>query len=180
MVMSNKYDEYLETHKENVYKAFKWLSEKLPEELFSSEIKETVEHQCHLGHDASKSDIEEYDSYDKYFNSGRSYDVVQNFQYAWLHHLHNNPHHWQYWVLINDDKDSGEKCLEIPDNYIIEMICDWWSFSWINGNLYEIFDWYDKGKEYRKINSNSLKKIENILSFIKEALDNNEISHDII
>lgn len=176
--MSIIYDRYLKIHKENVYNAFKWLSDRLPENLFNPEIKEMVEYQCHLCHDASKSDIEEYDAYDKYFNSSRSYYVVQNFQYAWLHHLHNNPHHWQYWVLINDDKDSGENLLEIPDNYIIEMICDWWSFSWTNGNLYEIFDWYDKGKEYRKINSNSLKKIEEILAFIKLELDNENGGND--
>ncbi len=172
--MSVKYDEYLETHKENVLNAFKWLRDNLPENLFPSEIKEGVGLSL-ISHDASKSSIEEYDAYDRYFNSSRSYEVTENFQYAWLHHLHHNPHHWQYWVLINDDKDSGEKCLEIPDNYIIEMISDWWSFSWTNGNLYEIFDWYNNGKDYRKINELSLKKIETILSFIKDKLEKEKV-----
>ena len=36
-----------------------------------------------------------------------------------------------------------ETILEMPYDYIIEMICDWWSFSWQSGNLYEIFKWYE-------------------------------------
>lgn len=169
--MSKKYDEYLKTHKENVFNAFQWLRDKLPEELFPSDLKGIVEYQCKYSHDKSKNDIEEYEAYDNYFYSGRSYQVVQDFDQAWLHHIHNNLHHWQYWVLINDDENLGEKLLEIPYNYIIEMICDWWSFSWVAGNLYEIFDWYEKQKEYIKINPDSLVKIEKILDFIKSELD---------
>nr|DAE02562.1 MAG TPA: hypothetical protein [Siphoviridae sp. ctmYS12] len=30
--------------------------------------------------------------------------------------------------------------MDMPYNYIIEMICDWWAFSWNKGNLQEIFN----------------------------------------
>lgn len=41
-----------------------------------------------------------------------SYEVVENFNRAWLLHIHRNPHHWQHWVLINDDPELGETVLE--------------------------------------------------------------------
>lgn len=168
--MSVIYDEYLEEHRYNVYKAFEWLRDNyiLKNIRDSENLINDIEYLVKFNHDRSKNDIEEYDAYDKYFNSSRSYEVVNDFNYAWNHHLHHNPHHWQYWVLINDDKDSGEKCLEIPDKYLFEMICDWWSFSLKNGNPLEILDWYEKGKDYRKIHPDSLKKIEDVLDFIKK------------
>ena len=50
------------------------------------------------------------------------------------------------------------------------MICDWWSFSWIKGDLYEIFEWYNRHKNYMKINHNSKEEIEDILGKIYEKL----------
>ena len=59
----------------------------------------------------------------------------------------------------------------MPYNYIIEMICDWWAFSWNSGNLNEIFDWYDEHKNYMKLSDATRKTVENILSKIKEKLE---------
>ena len=61
--------------------------------------------------------------------------------------------------------------LDMPYNYIIEMICDWWAFSWNKGNLYEIFSWYDAHKAYMKLSDNTRKTVEDILGKIKDKLD---------
>ena len=170
--MSAKYDEYILEHKNNVTKAFDWLAKNCPEIFPDEGIKSLVEWQCISAHDQSKYDKDEYDAYDRYFyGNNRSYEVVQDFDLAWLKHIHKNPHHWQYWILVNDDSGLGVKYLEIPLNYIIEMICDWWSFSWKSGNLYEIFDWYAKHRDGMKINADSQKKIEEILNLIRTKLD---------
>ena len=170
--MSAKYDEYILEHKSNVTKAFDWLAKKCPEIFPDEGIKSLVEWQCISAHDQSKYDKDEYDAYDRYFyGNNRSYEVVQDFDLAWLKHIHKNPHHWQYWILVNDESELGIKYLEIPLNYIIEMICDWWSFSWKSGNLYEIFDWYAKHRDGMKINADSQKKIEEILNLIRTKLD---------
>ena len=95
---------------------------------------------------------------------------MQDFNYAWLQHIHRNPHHWQYWVLINDDPDLGEIILDMPDVYIIEMICDWWSFSWSKGDLTEIFKWYEERKEYIKLSEKTRRVVENILNMMKDKL----------
>ena len=110
----------------------------------------------------------------KYFYGGnRSYEVRNEFDKAWLHHIHNNPHHWQYWVLLKDDGDIG--VLDMPTNYIIEMICDWWSFSWNDGDLFEIFNWYGTNKDIIKLSAWTKITVENILNIMKTILEvNNE------
>lgn len=95
--MSYEYDIYLEQHKANVIKGFNFLRENFPDLTYF----DNVVHQVYFGHDASKSDSEEYRAYDAYFYGGnRSYQVVQDFNKAWLRHIRLNPHHWQHWVLI--------------------------------------------------------------------------------
>lgn len=166
--MSREYDNYLEQHKGNVRKGFEWFQENLPGVI--ENIPDVEWHLC-FNHDNSKTEPDEYDAYDKYFyGKNRSYQVVQDFNYAWLRHIHRNPHHWQYWVLINDDPDLGEIILDMPDIYIIEMICDWWSFSWSKGDLTEIFKWYEERKEHIKLSEKTRRIVENILNMMKEKL----------
>ena len=54
--------------------------------------------------------------------------------------------------------------------YIIEMICDWWSFSWKKGELLEIFDWYDSHLPNMKLSELTQNKVETILNRIHETL----------
>ena len=172
--MSKEYDEYIKEHRENVLKGFLWLEENLPEVLPSEDADNEYglcRYQCEFSHDNSKFSKEEYDAYDKYFyGKNKSYEVVENFNRAWLHHIHNNPHHWQHWVLINDDPDKGEIILDMPDVYIIEMICDWWSFSWKKGDLKEIFKWYDEHRKYMKLSDYTRRKVESILSAMQDKI----------
>lgn len=167
--MSYEYDRYLAQHKSNVQKGYRWIAENLPDLFYDG-----IDYDWQIGfcHDTSKSTPDEYDAYDAYFyGNNKSYAVVQAFNYAWLHHIHNNPHHWQFWILINDDPDEGMVIMDMPYNYIIEMICDWWAFSWVSGNLSEIFNWYDQHKDYMKLSDQTRKTVEDILSKIKEKLD---------
>ena len=168
--MSQIYDDYIKDHKENVFKAFQWLEENIPGVLSADEIKNAARHQCEFEHDQSKYSEEEYDAYDNYFYGNRSYAVVQEFNKAWLHHIHNNPHHWQHWVLINDDPDEGEKILDMPYQYIIEMVCDWMSFSIAKGNLNELFSWYDEHKKHMKLSDYTRNRVEIILLEIRNKL----------
>lgn len=178
--MSKEYDLYLNEHKENVIRGFRWLQEHMPEKigwLNGTPYNVDLEHQICFGHDSSKDNLDEYEAYDRYFygNNGlsdKSFESVINFNYAWNLHIHRNPHHWQYWVLISDDPENGIKTLDMPRQYIIEMICDWWSFSWKTGNLFEIFDWYEKRKNYIQLSSSTRKYLEDILNSMKGILKN--------
>ena len=172
--MSVEYDLYLKEHRGNVEKAYRWLQENLPDLIPTSNLCD-IEHQMCFDHDASKNKPDEYRAYDAYFyGNNRSYQVVQDFNYAWLLHIHRNPHHWQYWVLICDDPDKGESILDMPYVYILEMICDWLSFSLSKGDLTEIFKWYDDHKDYMKLSEKTRKTVEDILDRIREKLESKE------
>ncbi len=169
--MSREYDLYLQEHKENVAKGLEWIHENLPKVLEGCNYG-ALEQQIRYHHDASKSELDEYVAYDRYFYGGnRSYQVVQDFNMAWLLHLHRNPHHWQYWTLICDEPGEGMIMLDMPYNYIMEMICDWWAFSWAKGDLREMFKWYDEHKDYMKLSEKTRKAVNNILQAISDKLD---------
>lgn len=150
-------------------------------------------------HDQSKYTPEEYEAYDQYFyqNGKNSAEGKLKFDFALLHHVRNNPHHWQYWVLIDDDGfddiDGHQvKALDMPDIYIVEMIADWWSFSYNNylealsdddvdrveayKHLYEVFDWYNDHKDKDSIifSTNTRNKVERFLDALKYTLDANQ------
>lgn len=177
--MSKEYDEYLENHRSCVLQAYDFL---VDNGIFEND---PTQRYYILKHDKSKYGEAEYDAYDRYFyedndHSTRMDETEDDFLYAFLHHIHNNPHHWQYWVLINDSEDGGEDdYLEIPQTYVIEMICDWWSFSWSRYNenhntqeLYSIFDWYRDNKNNIKMNVATRGYLEDMLNSIFSLLSN--------
>lgn len=167
--MSREYDNYIQQHKDNVVKGYEWMKVHIPEKLPGgfTDACDSI-----LSHDKSKYESDEYFAYDKYFyGNNRSYQVCQDFNYAWLFHLHKNPHHWQHWVLICDDPENGEIIMDMPIQYIIEMICDWWAFSWSKGDLHEIFKWYEERKKYIKLSDKTRKTVEGILGAIESELN---------
>lgn len=170
--MSLQYDEYLKEHIQNVTNGLRWIADNLDLKklgIFESDISAALENAGE--HDRSKYDVIEYRAYDDYFYGGnKSHAVKTAFDQAWLHHQHVNPHHWQYWVLINDD-DGVNKALPMPEDYILEMIADWWSFSWREGNLMEIFDWYDKHRNVILFEEETRKTVEKILAEMRKVLE---------
>ena len=98
--MGLEYDKYLTEHVQNVQKCIDWMYNKniIPDNMYNIDLA--------LDHDKSKWSQEEYVAYDDYFygNTNKTKEEIDNaFDYAWLHHIHNNPHHWQYWVLQGDE-----------------------------------------------------------------------------
>ena len=165
--MSAKYNEYISEHIDNVKKAYFWLKDHAIIDFKEDEA--DFLKQLNI-HDLSKYGEKEYDAYDKYFYGTKTKEVEKEFNYAWLHHIHNNPHHWQYWLLYEDSTKKPIP-LEIPYEYLIEMILDWWSFSWKQGNLYEIQDWYNNHKSIIIMNENSKNLTEKIIRSIIDKLD---------
>ena len=168
--MSLKYNDYLKDHISAVQQGLDWLDMNLI--LDKEAILDAQERLNTIGHDASKYTSEEYEAYDDYFyGSNQTAKVKEAFDYAWLHHIHNNPHHWQYWLLVNDDEEDGTKALKMPLSYVYEMIADWWSFSWRQGNLMEIFDWYKKHQKRMILHKETRAVVEDILSRMQEILE---------
>lgn len=165
--MSEAYDIYLKNHISNVRKSFDWLKDHNIITLDQyKEASYTI-----LNHDSSKRYPDEYSAYDEWFYGDKEkVDILDDFNRAWLNHIHRNPHHWQHWILINDD-DGVNAPIKMDEKYAIEMICDWWSFSWANDNLYGIFDWYKKHYNLMILHPETRKFVEDILDKIYITLD---------
>ena len=185
---NDKYEEYLTDHIANVKKGYEWLKENLPDLVSEDNYFDETAYYGELDdiiatHDHSKYtkipdrdeyyDLRcEYDAYADYFYGPEKTDEVkQAFDRAWLAHIHANPHHWQHWLLQNDDPDIGLRVLDMPYVFIIECICDWWSFSWKENNLGEIFNWYEKNKAGIILSAKTRRTIESILDELKKKLE---------
>lgn len=68
-----------------------------------------------------ESDIKKGRDETGYYKAGDTGDVI--FDFAWLLHQKRNKHHWQWWILPEDD--GGTKVFSIPDKYRKEMLADW-------------------------------------------------------
>lgn len=160
------YKKYIIEHKERVKQFADWLKKNLPElfedidvDVFDDLIKE---------HDESKFSEEEFEAYAQKFYgkqdiNGKPLEYVPGFDEAWKHHWTNNEHHPEFWL--------GE---DMPYIYILEMICDWGSFSIKSGNMRELSDfYYNKAKDDEEKNLSDATKeiIEEILTKIDSVLD---------
>lgn len=182
---NNKYEEYLTAHIANVKKGYEWLKENMPEVISEDNYVDETAYYGDLDEIIAKHDHSkynripdrdeyyelrcEYDAYADYFYGEKTPEVCSAFDRAWLAHIHANPHHWQHWMLQNDE--DGLKLLDMPYVFIIEMLMDWWSFSWSKQNLSEIFNWYEKNKKGILLSDKTRSTLEHILDELKNKLE---------
>lgn len=154
-----QYHDYLKEHISNVQKGYDYLKKNLPDIFSDLEIPMDEMDEQIKEHDKSKWSEDEYEPYAEHFygkNKGKDNDP--EFEIAWEHHYNNNPHHPEFW--------SGK---DMPLSCIIEMICDWWSFSWKKGDLFEIFKYYN-GEDKPQLSDATKSKVEEILRELKNNL----------
>ncbi|MCM3361236.1 DUF5662 family protein [Niallia sp. MER TA 168] len=80
-----------------------------------------------ITHDLSKFKPKEFFPYSKkFFYKGKNNAEDElKWKYAWLNHQHQNKHHWEYWVI----DPNNNQAVPMPRKYLMEMVCDWRSFS---------------------------------------------------
>lgn len=162
---TSAYDKYLKEHIGNVQHAYMLL---VDNGIFEQD--DSIQNQI-KNHDKSKYEPEEYNAYGEYFYGSKknvAHKDDKDFKYAWLHHQHNNPHHWQHWLLKEDESEQLE-ALDMPDNYIQEMICDWMAFSIAKKDIRELFKWYENNKSKQILSVATKTKVEKYLDKIKAA-----------
>jgi hypothetical protein len=99
-------------------------------------------------HDWSKFTLSEFPQYARAFQGDYSESPVDksrteaDFQRAWLHHIHHNPHHWQYWIYKSSG--SGNVIFNMPETYVREMIADWMGASRAYTGSFDMCEWLDK------------------------------------
>jgi hypothetical protein len=157
-----EYKKYIEEHKDRVRQFAEWLRGELPE-IFDGidfdDFNELIQE-----HDESKFSEEEFEAYAQHFygaNKNKKNDF--EFEDAWKHHWTHNEHHPEFWL--------GE---DMPLIYILEMLCDWGSFSIASGDFGELSKfYYDKAKddEEKNLSENTKAIIEEILDKINSVLN---------
>lgn len=116
-----------------------------------------------LIHDNSKFSISEYLQYKKYFSvDDPDEKTKKEFDLAWLHHIIKNKHHWNHWVIIDDE---GLKPLEMPEVYIKEMVADYKGFGYTYNGFDDSLQYYKLNKNKMLLHPNTRKKLEYYLGY---------------
>lgn len=159
-----EYKKYIENHKNNLKQFADWLEENLPELFDNIDLDDF--HEIIEEHDESKFSEEEFEPYaKKWHGEGKNnkdyYDPA--YEEAWEHHWLTNEHHPEHWL--------GE---DMPYIYILEMLCDWGSFSIEKKDFQELIDYYyneAKDDEEKNLSDNTKVIIEEILDKIKSVIE---------
>lgn len=108
-----------------------------------------------LVHDLSKFRPSEWFPYTNYFYGSNVFDLGSvgykhkfdllevEFNYAWNAHQKRNSHHWQYYVLSEDEGKTV--VLEMPLADRQEMIADWRGAGKAQGKPF-VWEWYEANK----------------------------------
>ena len=167
----HEYMSYLNSHIQAVNKAWNYIRPKIYNDSQFNEYIAEADFNIHH-HDESKYDKEEFESYLNYFYPYNKSKDEKEFNYAWLRHQNLNKHHWQYWCLINDDGGKIEP-LDIPVEYVIEMVCDWASFQFMYQNKY-VIDWYEDNKDNIILSDKSRKLVEKLVYLFEIEKEDSE------
>ena len=116
-----------------------------------------------ITHDLSKFLPSEFFPYAEKFFSGdyayKYFEVIDNFNIAWLYHQKRNKHHWNYWV------DSCGRALPMPRKYVMQMLADWRAMGRQHGDTAAEF--YEKNLEKIKLHPITRETVERILKVMK-------------
>lgn len=152
-----------------------------------------------LKHDASKFRPSEWFPYANYFygpngdkvrkarkEAGGYYKPYktgdEKFNFAWLLHQKRNDHHWQWWILPEDD--GGFIAMPMKEKALREMICDWRGAGRAQGYGDNTPPWYKRNKVNMIMHDDTRKEVERRLVSIygieamKEALSYDESEYN--
>lgn len=119
-----------------------------------------------IDHDRSKFSIEEFPYYARQFHGDKG--DPDGFAGAWLHHIHNNPHHWQHYMFPDGFTPKGSNVengvVEMPYHFALEMIADWMGASYAYTGSWDMTDWLWKNIPKIILHSNTAE-------YVRETLD---------
>lgn len=122
-------------------------------------------------HDWSKFSPVEFINYSRYKYGIKSID---GWAKAWLHHLHHNPHHPEYWLLSwrgDPDYYSGfgksvapfVTALPMPETYVREMVADMMATSKEISGSYDTTVWLDENRAKMQLHDETIVKLNDVM-----------------
>lgn len=165
-----KYKEYIANHVTKVHNRFLTYGRELCDVCGADY--DTVRNNISI-HDNSKFSEQEFFAYTNKFYPNREYtevekkEVEKEFNLAWLHHIHNNPHHPEHWILTGT-KSGIDEVFEMPPEFIVEMILDWDAFKKEDGTngAYEYY-FKNNNKKQGLLHPNTREILEKGLQVVK-------------
>ena len=94
--------------------------------------------------------------------------VKDRFNVAWLLHQRRNPHHWQYWYLIQDNDPNLP--LPMPEKYTREMVADWAGAGRAITGKWEALAWYEKNRDKILLHPDTRSLVEILLRDIDRSI----------
>lgn len=86
---------------------------------------------------------------------------------AWLHHVHNNPHHWQHWMFPDGFSPKGSSVeagvMEMPRQYALEMVADWMGSSMAYTGSWDMTKWLTENMGRIRLHSKTARAVREVL-----------------
>lgn len=158
-----KYCDYVENHLLNVESAWKILQEKCGDlHPFYDDNLFWIINNMIEEHDISKCGPEEFIQYQRQFFPVGEHPDRDNpvFASAWENHKKLNPHHWENWTAIEQEKFPNECAC-----HCVCMVADWMAMGMVFGDTAEEF--YRREKDKIKLPDWSVDLIEQIFNRIR-------------
>lgn len=159
---SGEYDAYLRTHISNVMRSWDDILKPVVLDYPNAPMDVDLDYIDSImrDHDASKYSDEEYMGYCNHFYPSEGFeDDDELFQLSWLHHMHNNAHHPEYWIVFDDGQSSP---LDMPFEYICEMLCDWSSFQYDDPDS-TATQWWEDNRDDMILSEQTVRVVEDLL-----------------
>ena len=109
------------------------------------------------------------------FRAGQLRDQIDDaFNRAWLKHQHRNPHHWQHWLLAEDNpskrletpQTSGQQRafpLRMPEHFVREMVADWAGAGRAIAGTWELAAWWSKNRQNVILHPDTLQLVNELI-----------------
>lgn len=155
MGVARKYLEYVRQHIECVWRAEEELKLDVP----------------NIGlHDLSKFDMAEFPGYARHFCGGGDPNGLAT---AWLHHMHENGHHWQYWLFPDNFTPRGSDVVNgavfMPEVNVREMVADWHGVELALNGKWSITGWLARSMPNIRLHPDSAAYLRRVLANIGYA-----------
>ena len=134
---TREYLDYLETHYDNVQKAWKELEKKFNGKgycynfIYDNHLTAVIDIMIQE-HDMSKLSSEEFVQFRKMFypvgielRENEERRAMFRFKNAWEHHIKENPHHWENWTSKEFYHPYEATC------HCVCMMCDWIAMGYV-------------------------------------------------
>ena len=92
------------------------------------------------------------------------------FDFAWLLHQKRNRHHWQWWILPEDE--GGIKVIEMSRKDKIEMLCDWIGAGKAQGHFSPKDDYLRETRNWWKANNHKMQLHPKTRVYFNKLLSN--------